>query len=129
MRGKPVQRWPNSPTSQATAMAKGHARLVRIDSRSGMRGPLQTRRGPYCTAQEICRFYKTEGVRTIQMLHRGIDPMFYLLSRRIARSRPSMVTGNMRLFISCLMTEIDCRYCHTPSGSGLSQQNFGNALV
>ena len=36
-----------------------------------------------------------------------------------------MVTGNMRLFISCRITEIDCRYCHRPSGSGLSQMNFG----
>ncbi len=44
----------------------------------------------------------------------------------IARSRPSIVTGYMRLAISCRMMVIDCRYCHRPSGSGLSQMNFGN---
>ncbi len=40
-----------------------------------------------------------------------------------------MVSGNMRSFISWRMMEIDCRYCHTPSGSGLSQANLGKALV
>ncbi|HAV34957.1 MAG TPA: hypothetical protein DCX52_01135 [Massilia sp.] len=39
MRGKPVNRWPNSPAIQAMAMVKGHARLVRTVGRSGMQSP------------------------------------------------------------------------------------------
>ena len=45
----------------------------------------------------------------------------------MARSRPSIVTGNMRLPMICRMTAIDWRYCHRCSGSGFSHANFGNA--
>jgi DNA-binding transcriptional ArsR family regulator len=65
-----------------------------------------------------------------QPVRRHIGPgPGYLLSVRMARSNPSIVSGNMRWFISCLMMETDWRYCHTPSGSGLSQTNLGKALV
>jgi hypothetical protein len=33
----------------------------------------------------------------------------YLLSKRIARSSPSSVIGNIRLFMICRITAIDCR--------------------
>lgn len=43
----------------------------------------------------------------------------HLLSFRIARVRPSSVSGNIRPPMIWLTIEIDCRYCHRPSGSGL----------
>jgi plasmid stabilization system protein ParE len=63
--------------------------------------------------QHLYRFLAPKNIeaakRAVKAIREGVKLFHYLLSSRIARSRPAMVTGYIRFFMSCFTTEMDWR--------------------